>query len=133
MRRFSVVVLVVLFAFSAFGGAPLKGVDVKLGKNPGGGAQARATTDEHGAFTFGVLPRGSYWLSFEMKSGTPPVAEVQVDGQKAEWNLRTGRRIASGTGAAAKAGDTAKLVVTSDGSHPVQGTIVKSKSNISNN
>jgi len=44
-------------------GAPLKGVDVKLGKNPGGQAAARTTTDEKGHFTFPVVPAGSYLLT----------------------------------------------------------------------
>jgi hypothetical protein len=41
-------------------GAPLKGVDVKLGKNPGGSAAARTTTDQNGNFTFSNIPLGSY-------------------------------------------------------------------------
>lgn len=43
-------------------GAPLKGVDVKLGKNPGGQAAARATTNAKGEFNFGVQPSGKYDL-----------------------------------------------------------------------
>jgi len=41
-------------------GAPLKGVDVKLGKNPGGSPAARSTTNEKGEFNFGVVPAGKY-------------------------------------------------------------------------
>jgi len=47
---------------SANAGAPLKGVDVKLGKNPGGNVAAR-TTDENGHVDFGILPQGSYTLT----------------------------------------------------------------------
>jgi len=36
-------------------------VDVKLGKNPGGGAAAR-TTNAEGKVDFGVLPAGSYYV-----------------------------------------------------------------------
>jgi hypothetical protein len=140
MRRVAMI-LMVLFAVSAFAGAPLKGVDVKLGRNPGGSAAARTTTDAMGNFTFPVMPRGSYWVSFEMMSATPPEAEVSVTTApgtiplKADWNLRTGRRTGPGTGAAAaKAADPTKLVIESDGSHPILGSaILKSKSNISNN
>lgn len=41
-------------------GAPLKGVDVKLGRNPGGNPAARTTTDASGNYSFTNLPLGSY-------------------------------------------------------------------------
>jgi hypothetical protein len=53
----------ILLAQIAFAGAPLKGIDVKLGKNPGGGCAAR-TTDAGGKADFGVWPKGNYTLEF---------------------------------------------------------------------
>jgi hypothetical protein len=50
-------------AQTVFAGAPLKGIDVKLGKNPGGGCAAR-TTDAGGKADFGVWPKGNYTLEF---------------------------------------------------------------------
>ncbi|MGA7832292.1 MAG: hypothetical protein WCA21_15140 [Terracidiphilus sp.] len=55
--------LCVLSAQIALAGAPLKGIDVKLGKNPGGGCAAR-TTDGAGKASFGVWPKGNYTLNF---------------------------------------------------------------------
>jgi len=60
----------------AFAGAPLKGVDVKLGKNPGGGCAAR-TTGPGGTANFGVWPKGEYTLSF----GTGAAAVMPVRAQ----------------------------------------------------
>ncbi|MGD1064531.1 MAG: hypothetical protein ABR860_14835 [Terracidiphilus sp.] len=62
--RFVAVAAACLFlAQTVFAGAPLKGIDVKLGKNPGGGCAAR-TTDAGGKADFGVWPKGDYTLEF---------------------------------------------------------------------
>ena len=62
--RFVAVAAACLFlAQTVFAGAPIKGVDVKLGKNPGGGCAAR-TTDACGKADFGVWPKGNYTLQF---------------------------------------------------------------------
>jgi hypothetical protein len=62
--RFIAVAAACLFlAQTVSAGAPLKGIDVKLGKNPGGGCAAR-TTDAGGKADFGVWPKGNYTLEF---------------------------------------------------------------------
>jgi uncharacterized repeat protein (TIGR03803 family) len=43
-------------------GGPLKGIDVKLGRNPGGGIQARTTSDTTGYFNFDSIPDGNYTI-----------------------------------------------------------------------
>jgi hypothetical protein len=77
-------VFCLLCAQSALAGAPLKGIDVKLGKNPGGGCAAR-TTDNAGKADFGVWPKGNYTLSFTAAAGT-------TSGQAANDALRTGAK-----------------------------------------
>jgi hypothetical protein len=59
----------IFLAQFAFAGAPLKGIDVKLGKNPGGGCAAR-TTDAGGKADFGVWPKGNYTLEFAPASSS---------------------------------------------------------------
>jgi hypothetical protein len=41
-------------------GGPLKGIDVKLGKNPSAGIQARTMTDTSGFYHFDSIPDGDY-------------------------------------------------------------------------
>jgi hypothetical protein len=55
----------------AVAGSPLKGIDVKLGKNPGGGCSAR-TTDANGGADFGVWPKGEYTLDFSTAATPEP-------------------------------------------------------------
>lgn len=156
MKRHALVVLVSLFAAGiAYAGAPLKGVDVKLGKNPGGSPAARMmTTDATGKVNFGVLPRGSYMLELVTPLPTPPApgakmepplqtAMVEIEGisatpYKVEWNFMMRRpspvQPPDATPATARqAGPPPdKIYFDADGTHPVMA-VVKSKSNISNN
>ena len=73
MRRFRSILataFVLLSCHAALAGAPLKGIDVKLGKNPGGLAAAR-TTDANGQADFGVVPKGDYTLEFSAAAIQP--------------------------------------------------------------
>jgi hypothetical protein len=63
MRFVAAATACLFLAQTVFAGAPLKGIDVKLGKNPGGGCAAR-TTDAGGKADFGVWPKGNYTLEF---------------------------------------------------------------------
>src|SRR3989442_3194572 len=84
-------------------GAPLKGVDVKLGKNPGGSPAAR-TTNNDGKIRFGVLEKGSYYLVVvvaEKDANAATDDDVYVvkisgaSGGPAEWAWRVKKHDAS--------------------------------------
>lgn len=74
LRLIFTAVFCVLSVQIAMAGSPLKGIDVKLGKNPGGGCSAR-TTDGAGKAGFGVWPKGNYTLSFAPQSASGQAAE----------------------------------------------------------
>jgi hypothetical protein len=138
-------------------GAPLKGVDVKLGKPPGGSPAARAVTNEKGNFSLPVVAAGDYMLTVELKRDEPSAVAAGrastestevvkfcyitidlADGIKVErmYDLLQNKAASINTETAGT--PVAKVrfetfIVHSDGKNPINGTIVKSKSNISNN
>jgi hypothetical protein len=128
----------------AHAGAPLKGVDVKLGKTPGGGASAR-TTNADGKIDLGVLEAGSYYLIVSPpKSGNvkdEPDALVEIRGTSAgtvakRWNHSQQKAFDVNAPANARTGGEDRIVFKADGKHPVDiamTAVVKAKSNISNN
>jgi hypothetical protein len=138
-RKVMLAMLVSLVAMTAWAGAPLKGVDVKLGRNPGGGAAAR-TTNGDGKADFGVLVAGSYYVIVDGAKGVRDSdAQIEIRGAKEgtlkkRWNFA--QKKAFGDDANARDAGADKIVFTSDGKHPIEvaaTAVVKSKSNISNN
>ncbi|MGA8938215.1 MAG: hypothetical protein WB439_03540 [Acidobacteriaceae bacterium] len=76
-HKITAVVFCLLLCQTAFAGSPLKGVDVKLGKNPGGGCAAR-TTDANGTANLGVWPKGNYTLTVESAPREMPLAQANA-------------------------------------------------------
>src|SRR5436305_15236447 len=98
-------------------GKPINGIDVKLGKNPGGNAAARATTDSEGNFALPVVPKGSYTLTFTM----PREAEVEMS-VKATVRGSVGRIFDSEVQFPVKvAVAPAPIILESDGQNPLTG------------
>jgi hypothetical protein len=141
-------------------GAPLKGVDVKLGKNPGGSPAARTTTDSKGKFNLGVVPAGSYILTLDLpeepkatgdsssakEKGPSAVnvklARIGIDGAvggpiNRGWDPKSKKPFDQAPQSTAKTTDQEKIILESDGKTPLTGivetAIVKPKSNITNN
>ena len=98
---------------AALAGAPLKGVDIKLGKNPGGSPAAR-TTDAQGRADFGVLPAGQYTVSISSRK----TLHLIVSGSPGGLVERT----FGGAGAMARAAPT---VVEVSGREPVTVTLTE--------
>jgi len=114
-----------LLAGSAQAGAPLKGVDVKLGRSPGGGASAR-TTNAAGKIELGVLPAGSYYLIVSAPKGSDVSRErdalVEIRGAAGgtvtkRWSYA--QKKAFDAASASRAAGEEKIIFTSDGVHPL--------------
>jgi hypothetical protein len=61
-------IVLVLAPVSSFAGDPIPGLDVKLGKNPGGSLITTQSTGQNGEVTFTGLKAGeSYLLSFDQR------------------------------------------------------------------
>ena len=119
MRKSILFLALAFITVAAYAGAPLKGVDVKLGKNPGGSPAARDTsTDANGHFTFPVVPQGSYAVTFgrDKLKGTTRTAVVVINGVRHEWDFE---KSASRT-----TGDS-KIVIASDGKTAISGTVTQ--------
>ena len=70
LKPFVFVLAVFLFiSTAAFATDPIPGVDVHLGKPPGGQVFMTATTETNGKFTFEGLDPGSYEITFTAKEG----------------------------------------------------------------
>jgi hypothetical protein len=140
----AIALLIASFATAAHAGVPIRGIDMKLGKNPGGNASAR-TTSADGKINLGVLPAGSYYLIVSAPKGADvvkdPDAQIEIKGAaggaiKKRWSYAQKKAFDVTADAAARTGGEEKIIFTSDGSHPVEilaTTIIKSKSNIANN
>jgi hypothetical protein len=142
-KTLAILVVGLLGGLTAFAGAPLKGIDVKLGKNPGGGCAARAS-DAGGAVNFGVWPKGQYTVSLGgaastglARSAQPARLHVQIQsgGQATIHHVLPAANVEDLEPIEIVSDGKTPIVVqvTDGGAEPVDWARVKSHSNQSNN
>jgi len=93
----------------AWAGAPLKGIDVKLGKNPGG--VVSRTTNADGVADFGTLPPGAYTLA--VQTPRPVAMHIAITGA-------SGGRIERDVTGEAFAARQAPIALSLDGRTPLR-------------
>jgi hypothetical protein len=59
-------------------GAPIRGIDVKLGRNPGGGCSSRTTTDNSGNYSFTNVDTGSYFVFVDIPNFKDTIANLSI-------------------------------------------------------
>jgi carboxypeptidase family protein len=142
-------------------GAPIGGVDVKLGRNPGGNAAARmGTTNDKGEVTFVGLEPGNYSLTIvgpakeqnaanDRAVGVPGASVLsdyvlEITGAVGgpitrEWNVKArgfgtlAKGVAKASGAQSPPRYEEKISFDIGAGNPTLTTVVKSRSNTKNN
>ena len=108
----------------------LNAVNVKLARTSGETVRT-AVTDANGKFDFGVVPQGSYALTFgrENFSATARTCIVEINGVKSEWDSakQKARKFQTLSNASRMAEDSWHdfIAVESDGKHPLGGTVTQ--------
>ncbi|MEO8666902.1 MAG: hypothetical protein ABI399_00180 [Bauldia sp.] len=125
-----------IFVGGAVAGAPLKGIDVKLGRNPGGGCAVRASnqctsqaSDQNGNFNFGVLPKGNYEISLVLPSGridAGKATKLVIRGAKGgsiNRVLKGATPLAASNTTKAIGNPAGEVAFASDGAHGISGSV----------